>query len=481
MVSTQPQPDPGEYRSPQDVPAATRPHWLVADFEGYMKAQGYNPDLTMICSNFGPDDLRDAFEAGMQAQRDLGAPAAPGTRTAEQVGTIAGTMAAYERDKVASELASLRAHAASLEEDLDDAGATIADYREALTVMQRERDAARAACTAACSALRNIALGIAGDPAVAADHALVATHEIAPRDAGAASELDAAQAAWTAYWDDPAEGEQHAWDMLPPDAKAAWGRAAEAAYPVLATQLADTQGERDHLAAALSGENEGVRLWMLDCGNLVDKHRKDAERLQAELDGARAALKAADARNGTLPKVHAHPQDEADAWLAETWENGDANAVGYHRSDMVDAYHAGWKRARELTAAAIGRQRADLEPPAATAPRTAQQEAFQRPSGCICVMFRDTGGFRIADLTCPVHGIGGSEPGDGHWEEASGEPPASTEGGAVVFCRIPGAYGMPDCVLRAGHDGDCEPGNKHRYSRDSAINDPAASTEGAGG
>lgn len=205
-----------------------------------------------------------------------------------------------KRDEAHARIVELAAHATSLAEDLDDAGETIADYREALTVMQRDRDAARAAYTAACSALRNIALGIAGDPAVAADHALMATHEIAPRDAGAASDLDAAQAAWTAYWDDPAEGEQHAWDMLPPDAKAAWGRAAEAAYPVLATQLADTQGERDHLAAALSGENEGVRLWMLDCGNLVDKHRKDAERLQAELDAARAALKAADAHNGRL-------------------------------------------------------------------------------------------------------------------------------------------------------------------------------------
>lgn len=43
---------------------------------------------------------------------------------------------------------------------------------------------------------------------------------------------------------------------------------------------------------------------------------------------------------------------------------------------------------------------------------------FKRPEGCICVMFRDTGGFRIADLTCPVHGVAGSDPGDGYWEAA---------------------------------------------------------------
>lgn len=34
---------------------------------------------------------------------------------------------------------------------------------------------------------------------------------------------------------------------------------------------------------------------------------------------------------------------------------------------------------------------------------------------CICPRFRDTGGFRIADLTCPIHGVNGSDPGDGYW------------------------------------------------------------------
>ena len=38
-----------------------------------------------------------------------------------------------------------------------------------------------------------------------------------------------------------------------------------------------------------------------------------------------------------------------------------------------------------------------------------------RSQGCICPCFHDTGGFRIADLTCPLHGIGGSEEGDGAW------------------------------------------------------------------
>lgn len=34
-------------------------------------------------------------------------------------------------------------------------------------------------------------------------------------------------------------------------------------------------------------------------------------------------------------------------------------------------------------------------------------------SKCICVRFADTGGFRVADLRCPVHGVDGTNPGDG--------------------------------------------------------------------
>jgi hypothetical protein len=44
-----------------------RPHWLVTDFDGYWKAQGY----TRTGTEYDRDDLSDAFEAGMQAARDL--------------------------------------------------------------------------------------------------------------------------------------------------------------------------------------------------------------------------------------------------------------------------------------------------------------------------------------------------------------------------------------------------------------------------
>jgi len=43
------------------------------------------------------------------------------------------------------------------------------------------------------------------------------------------------------------------------------------------------------------------------------------------------------------------------------------------------------------------------------------------PSDCICPRFRDTGGFRIADLTCPVHGVNGTDPGDGYWDDDDAE------------------------------------------------------------
>ncbi len=33
---------------------------------------------------------------------------------------------------------------------------------------------------------------------------------------------------------------------------------------------------------------------------------------------------------------------------------------------------------------------------------------------CICTRFSDTGGFRIADLACPIHGVNGTDPGDGY-------------------------------------------------------------------
>lgn len=67
---------------------------------------------------------------------------------------------------------------------------------------------------------------------------------------------------------------------------------------------------------------------------------------------------------------------------------------------------------QDVTAALLGEGDAAADPP--------RPEPFRRPEGCICRMFGDTGGVRIADLTCPVHGVGGTDPGDGNWEANTG-------------------------------------------------------------
>jgi hypothetical protein len=52
-----------------------------------------------------------------------------------------------------------------------------------------------------------------------------------------------------------------------------------------------------------------------------------------------------------LPKVLGNPQDAAAGWLTVVYEPDDSSVgTGYERSDMIDAYHAGWDEARELIA-----------------------------------------------------------------------------------------------------------------------------------
>jgi hypothetical protein len=41
--------------------------------------------------------------------------------------------------------------------------------------------------------------------------------------------------------------------------------------------------------------------------------------------------------------------------------------------------------------------------------------------GCVCRRFADTGGYRVGDLTCPVHGLNGTGPLDGPWEADAGQ------------------------------------------------------------
>ena len=48
-------------------------------------------------------------------------------------------------------------------------------------------------------------------------------------------------------------------------------------------RISELEAQLEHAKAALAGDNEGIRLWMLDCGALVEKHRKRAnEALDAD-------------------------------------------------------------------------------------------------------------------------------------------------------------------------------------------------------
>jgi hypothetical protein len=53
-----------------------------------------------------------------------------------------------------------------------------------------------------------------------------------------------------------------------------------------------TREALEHARAALARDNEGIRLWMLDCGELVAKHRARADAAEAELAQATAATRA---------------------------------------------------------------------------------------------------------------------------------------------------------------------------------------------
>ena len=50
------------------------------------------------------------------------------------------------------------------------------------------------------------------------------------------------------------------------------------------------------------------------------------------------------------PEVLGHPDDAAEEWLGETYENADDANVGYDRGEMIDAFHAGSDWTREQIA-----------------------------------------------------------------------------------------------------------------------------------
>ena len=78
------------------------------------------------------------------------------------------------------------------------------------------------------------------------------------------------------------------------------------------------------------------------------------------------------------PEVLGHPDDAAEEWLSEAYENADDANVGYERGEMIDAFHAGsdWARGQiaKFGRDADGRWRV-LEPKPAAEERAVAAEA----------------------------------------------------------------------------------------------------------
>jgi hypothetical protein len=78
------------------------------------------------------------------------------------------------------------------------------------------------------------------------------------------------------------------------------GRSDPVSFLMLPADEFDLVKALQHAMDALAGDNEGVRLWMLDCGNLVQKHREHAVEASARLGEERARADAAEAKLAEL-------------------------------------------------------------------------------------------------------------------------------------------------------------------------------------
>jgi hypothetical protein len=178
-----------------------------AEFTGWLEAQGYNPDPDMVC---GGDWRRDAFFAGMQAARDLDAAtraaevraghvrietpaqatpepaAATGGKSTAQAAREAFVSGCVKRGITAAQAVTGPA-ADTADVWGETARAAVAAYIEAngrdpVDAVSVIADVVVPGYAAARAALRDIALGIAGDPSAAADKALVAIREMEARE-----------------------------------------------------------------------------------------------------------------------------------------------------------------------------------------------------------------------------------------------------------------------------------------------------------
>jgi hypothetical protein len=103
--------------------------------------------------------------------------------------------------------------------------------------------------------------------------------------------------------------------------------------------------------------------------------------VEAERDEARAALAAAEAERDALRTRIAEALDLVNR---------------LYNAGQLGAINAEWMIRRTLSVEAAG---------------------MEGGGECVCPKFNDTGGYRIADRACPIHGVKGSNPGD--WLEST--------------------------------------------------------------
>jgi len=84
----------------------------------------------------------------------------------------------------------------------------------------------------------------------------------------------------------------------------------DAAMAALGAEFDRMHSALEHAQSAAAGSHEGIRLWMLDCGELVQKHREHAVEASALLTGMRERAEAAEAK---LAGIEAHAPAITDA------------------------------------------------------------------------------------------------------------------------------------------------------------------------
>lgn len=118
-----------------------------------------------------------------------------------------------------------------------------------------------------------------------------------------------------------------AFDDAPPGGDAGGSAAAE---------LAEARAQVGHLSAALAGDNEGVRLWMLDCGRLVGKHRDHAAEVSVRLGDAREVVESfLDQYGGSDIPMFKVGQDLANAVLKRLNAPGPSAAADFNAGRPV--------------------------------------------------------------------------------------------------------------------------------------------------